>query len=280
MIIGFKEKFKNKDELIKLGVDGLYNNFLTVIKDINLGDYLVEFGWMHKKYAELFGFKSHSELKRYNKVSSNVLINEFILHTLCENIITQARDSNTLVGNMFCSWDGCYKDLEIGFKKSKDVYGHYTIVFGLMSYSKTNGCGSGDSVRILLTNKNIYEKEIEKIKRSNLDDKTKEYITNYFKEEANTREINLNKLLLETKEAMLDDIKYFLEEECKGSLDCISLKDKGFSKELFECFSEWVHNFDKEIIIHYKEKNIVEVYFCKERIKTIKKYSYTAYGIF
>lgn len=278
----YKQLFKYKEELLNLGVQGLYDNFLNIMKDIDLKEYILDFSGMPDKYAELLGFKNYEEVKKNNREDAEILIDKNIIYKLCKNIIKQANDKNSLVGEMFCSNSYPYnyeRDLEIRFEVK--AYGgskHYKIEFGLISLHK--GSGGGNSFRIYLTNKKVIEEEIEKIKKSNLKENTKTSLLNLFENEYQTDEIDFESDIKAAKEGIFesitDNIDYFKDK----FLNYKSLKEQQFHKCLSDDFTDFIHIFDEEIEFKYRNENILDVYFCNELIKTIKKISYTAYDIY
>ena len=148
-----------------------------------------------------------------------------------------------------------------------------------MSYS-SNGCGSGDTFRIYIVNKTNLENELKAVKESKLGYNTKRFLVKYFNE-CNPDDINLNEILNETKESLLDDIKYFIKDYKEEFISCLSLKEQKFSYKLEEQLNEWVKGFHEEIYMEYDkdDKNILRVFFNGELVKEIKKISYIEYDI-
>jgi len=273
----FIKRFKYKDDLLSFGEDGLCEAFKNVIDDID-SDHIVRFGGMDSEFAELIGFSNYDEVKKLNNKSVSIL--DRLICDLSKNIISQAKIKNTLINRMlYSNWYKIHKDLEIRFIKEKDRNGNHILSFVLMSYS-SNGCGSGDSFRIYIVNKTNLENELKAVKESKLGYNTKKFLVKYFNE-CNPDDINLNEILNETKESLLEDIKYFIKDYKEEFTSCLSLKEQKFSYRLEDRLNEWVKNFHEEIYIEYDKdnKNILRVFFSGELIKEIKKISYTEYDI-
>jgi len=273
----FMKRFKYKDDLLSFGEDGLYNSFKNVIDDID-SNHIVRFGGMDSEFAELIGYPNYDEVKKLNNKSVSIL--DRLIYDLSKNIFSQSKVKDSLINRMlYSSWYETHKDLEIRFIKEKGSNENYILSFTLMSYS-SNGCGSGDTFRIYIVNKTNLENELKAVKESKLGYNTKRFLVKYFNE-CNPDDINLNEILNETKESLLDDIKYFIKDYKEEFISCLSLKEQKFSYKLEEQLNEWVKGFHEEIYMEYDkdDKNILRVFFNGELVKEIKKISYIEYDI-
>lgn len=273
----FIKRFKYKYDLLSFGEDSLYKSFKNVIDDID-SNHIVRFGGMDSKFAELIGFPNDDEVRKLNNKSVSIL--DTLICDLSKNIVSQAKVKNTLINRMlYSSWYKTHKDLEIRFIKEKGSNGNCILSFTLMSYS-SDSCGSGDTFRIYIVNKTNLENELKAVKESKLGYNTKKFLVKYFNE-CNPDDINLNEILNETKESLLEDIKYFIKDYKEEFTSCLLLKEQKFSYRLEEQLNEWVKNFHEEIYMEYNKdnENILRVFFNMELIKEIKKISYTEYDI-